>query len=610
MPGEASGDLVGSRRPPRAPRAPRVPRVPLYAGRRLGRLAFATAAVLVVGLGLSARYVLSRTDTDHHGGVLTMVGTEMAYEDGVPVTDVTLHWAQEFSRLAAVTNDGLVGFRRAGGLQGGGIVPDLATGLPEPTDNGLTYTFHLRKGVRYSTGAPVLAGDIRRGIERTVAHPDTTPPYYTTAILGAQACTDAATKAVGAREPRPDCDLHAGITADDRTGTIIFHLRQPTPEFPNQLALPGASAVPQDTPLDLQPEAILPATGPYMIRSFTPGHVSGNPRLVLVRNPHFHVWSSAAQPQGYPDRIVLETGYTNDEVVERLSDGRADISWSGTPQADEDRLRTTHGSKLLLTTPGANETHYVFLNATKPPFNNRDARRAVAYALDRGALTGDRNSLSGPVTCQLIPPGYVAYHPYCPFTLGGGHRKWAGPDPITARQLVRRSGTSGAKVVLVVPDDDPGPPMAGKHVVAMLNRIGYRASLLEFSIDDFFGFTADPKTDWNAGVGGWGVDYPGASEFLVNLASCDPALRPTSPYNISQYCNSALDKQMAAAVAQQLTDPVRASKAWARIDRAVVDAAAIIPFGSTLRHDLIGPRVGNTLVHPFTGPLIAQMWVQ
>ena len=29
-----------------------------------------------------------------------------------------------------------------------------------------------------------------------------------------------------------------------------------------------------------------------------------------MRNPHFRVWSPAAQPDGYPDRIVLETGYT------------------------------------------------------------------------------------------------------------------------------------------------------------------------------------------------------------------------------------------------------------------------------------------------------------
>jgi hypothetical protein len=42
----------------------------------------------------------------------------------------------------------------------------------------------------------------------------------------------------------------------------------------------------------------------------------------------------------------------------------------------------------------------------------------------------------------------------------------------------------------------------------------------------------------------------------------------------------------------------------------VVDAAAIIPFSNNLRQDFVNRRVGNTLVHPVTGPLIAQMWVQ
>ena len=601
MAADANGDSVTSRHPPRPGRAP------LYAGRRPGRLVVAATAVLLVGVGLSARYVLARTETDHHGGVLTMVGTKIAYEDGAPVTDVTLHWAQEFSRLAAVTNDGLVGFRRAGGVPGAGIVPDLATALPAPTDNGRIYTFHLRNGVRYSTGAPVRAGDIRRGIERTVAQPDTTPPYYTTAILGAQACTDAATKAHETGRPRPDCDLREGITANDRTGTIIFHLTRPIPEFLYQLALPNASAVPQDTPLDLPRGATLPATGPYMIRSLTQARVGVHPRLVLVRNPNFHVWSSAAQPDGYPDRIVLETGYTDEQVLARLSDGRADISWSGAPQADEDRFRTTHGSKLLLTTPGLN-TNYVFVNATKPPFNNRDARRAVAYALDRGALTSDRNNLSGPVTCQLIPPGFVAYRPYCPFTLGGGgNGRWTEPDPTTAKELVTRSGTHGARVVLVVDDNDPSPQTAGKHIVTMLNRLGYRASL---HVAAMFSVTGSPDADWNASIQGWVVDYPAASQFLVSLASCDPDLGPGTPPNPTHYCDPGLDKRMAAALAQQLTDPAKASHMWARIDRAVVDAAAIIPFGTNLRRDLVNPRVGNTLVHPITGPLIAQLWVQ
>ena len=171
-----------------------------------------------------------------------------------------------------------------------------------------------------------------------------------------------------------------------------------------------------------------------------------------MRNPYFRVWSPAAQPDGYPDRVVLETGYTHKQAVARVTDGRADLLWFGAPLTDVDRLRTRHGSQLH-TTPGA-VTNYLFLNTTKPPFDNRDARRAVAYGLDRAALTSERDFLSGAVTCQLIPPGFAGYQPYCPFTLGDDEDgKWTGPDLATAKALVRKSGTLGAEVVVNAHDD-------------------------------------------------------------------------------------------------------------------------------------------------------------
>ena len=175
------------------------------------------------------------------------------------------------------------------------MVPNLATALPKPTDDGLTYTFHLRKGVRYSTGAPVLAGDIRRGIERTVVHTEIAPRYLAVAIEGAQACWNAAENARVEKKPRPDCDLREGIAADDRTGTVTFHLVEPTPDFLYHLAMPNADAVPQDTPVNLKADTILPATGPYMMRSYTPrrdakgSRPARHGRLELVRNPHFRV---------------------------------------------------------------------------------------------------------------------------------------------------------------------------------------------------------------------------------------------------------------------------------------------------------------------------------
>ncbi len=64
----------------------------------------------------------------------------------------------------------------------------------------------------------------------------------------------------------------------------------------------------------------LPATGPYVIEGYRPNHV-----LTLVRNKYFHEWSKAAQPDGYPDKIVVEIGGTPDGAVDDVITGKADV---------------------------------------------------------------------------------------------------------------------------------------------------------------------------------------------------------------------------------------------------------------------------------------------
>jgi peptide/nickel transport system substrate-binding protein len=544
----------------------------------------------------------------HHAGVLRIVGSDFAFDD-FAFADVTIHYDEEHAELAAITNDCLVSFRHAGGVQGAAIVPDLATSRPTPTDGGLTYTFHLRKRVLYSTGAPVLAGDIRRGIERTVMHPDSTAPYYPLEIVGAEACAKAAKKASAAKTPLPACDLSGGINADDQTGTITFHLTRPTPGFVDQLALSNASAVPQDTPLDLPPGAFLPATGPYMIRSYSrqqfakDGSPVGHGRLELVRNPHFHVWAPAAQPAGYPDRIVLETGYTTEEAVTRVATGRADLVWGGVPASDVGRLGARYGTQLH-TNPG-NFTQYLVLNATKPPFSNLDARRALAYALDRRQVA---TALYGPsplVTCQLIPPQFPGYQRYCPFTVGGSSKgPWTGTDLATARTLVRRSGTRGAKVTVAVYDFSTYRAF-GRRIVNLLEALGYRATMVVRK--DYIAYVGDPTNRWDAATDGWAADFPAASNFIAVIGSCDPDV---GTWNHAKYCNTAIEKRITATLAQQVADPGKANEAWAALDRSLVDAAAIIPFDNSVRRDFVSRRVANLQVNPLIGTILSQMWVQ
>ena len=100
--------------------------------------------------------------TSHRGGTLTFLG-------GV---DTSIDPAVMYSTtVSGITSDGLVGLRRAAGAAGTTLVPDLATAIPAPVDGGKTYAFRLRKGIRYSTGEPVRATDLRRAIERQFRMP-------------------------------------------------------------------------------------------------------------------------------------------------------------------------------------------------------------------------------------------------------------------------------------------------------------------------------------------------------------------------------------------------------------------------------------------------------
>ena len=80
-------------------------------------------------------------------------------------------------------------------------------------------------------------------------------------------------------------------------------------------------------------------------------------------------------------------------------------------------------------------------------------------------------------TCQILPPNFPGYEPYCPYTAGADSddTKWTGVDLTKAKDLVKQSGTSGAKVVVVGTTDEVGKALA-LQMVSDLKAIGYNAS--------------------------------------------------------------------------------------------------------------------------------------
>jgi peptide/nickel transport system substrate-binding protein len=497
------------------------------------------------------------------------------------------------------TGDGLVGFKRVGGLDGSTPVPDLATSLPKPSDGGRTYTFQLQRGIRYSNGEPVRASDLRRALERDFrlrsdrGHRSYSVSYYGE-LLGAGACSTSR------------CDLSRGVVADDKAGTVTLHLRQPDPELFNKLALPAAYPVPRTVSMTKPARLGVAGTGPYMIRSYKHSH------LVLVRNPRYREWSAAAQPNGYPARIELTYNEASDEHLTAVEQGKADVIQGLVPTSRMDEIRTRYAAQVhIFPVP---ETYSMFLNMRLAPFDNRKAREAVNYAVDRAkAVAGFGGPDAAAVTCQILPAGMAAYRPYCPYTRNRtASGVWSGPDLAKALKLVAASGTSGQEVVFWT-SAAPLGRVVGNLALATLKQLGYAVKLkiVPGAPAGYFDKIHDPRSHAQAGFNGWGADYPAASGFFSHVFTC-PALRPANQNsnNPSQTCNRRIDQAVERASTLQTTAPAASNTAWTAADRLVTNIAPWVPLLNPRRVVVVSRRVHNLQSNPQWGILIDQIWVK
>jgi peptide/nickel transport system substrate-binding protein len=522
------------------------------------------------------------------GGTYTILANS-AFGVADPAQNYTL---QEW-QLLIDTHDGLVQFKRVSGAAGTKLVPDLATSIPQPTNGGKTYVFHIRKGIKFSNGQVMKPSDFVTTFERQFTVPG--PTSFYSGIVGADKCS---TK---------KCDLTQGVVADDSASTLTINLAAADPEFLQKLALPFAYVVPADTSKKLTGNDVPPGTGPYMWQSYNP-----NSEAVLVRNPHFKQWSAAAQPNGYPDKIVEKYGQTVTDAVTAVENNQADAVFAG-DVIPSDRLNELNSAKY------ASRVHvnaltadwYFALNTRTPPFNNLKARQAINYAADRSAYVkiGGGPSLAVP-TCQILPPNFPGYKPYCPYTAGTDHTKWTAPDLAKAKQLVQQSGTAGMKVV--VNTDIPDKAL-GEQMVSDLKSIGYKASLqaLSGSIQYPFVQNSDNSSKWNVAWSAWYQDYPAASDFLDVLTGCGN-IHPHSDAspNIAAFCDKSIQAQMDKARTLGQTDATSANNIWAQVDHAVTDQAPWVDLYNPKQIDFLSSRVHGYQWNPQWYILIDQQWLK
>ena len=529
----------------------------------------------------------------HRGGTLRVLAT-----GNVDTMDPLL--TQNLGIVLPLTYDGLTAYQRVGGSGSVQLIPDLAVSLPSPTDGGTTYTFRLRRGIRFSNGELVRPEDFRRALERDL-------------VLGGNSnyggpFADVVGGAVCAANPS-HCDLSRGVATNDAANTVTFHLVAPNPEFLERLTLLDAVAVPVETPLrDIGPHP-LPTTGPYKWVDIRPRR-----KITLVRNPYFREWSHAARPDGYPDRIVFTHVDSAEAGLSEVERGSADYIYDGVPRDRLGEVQTRFAGRLYITPTSG--TTALILNTRLAPFTDVRVRRAINFAIDRAKVARLLGQDSQPA-CQILPAGLPGYRRYCPFTINPNPAgAWRAPDLARAERLVAASGTRGTPITIWnlgfwTPVDGT---TIDRYLTSLLDRLGYPTHVKDFSGSDPTGPPrfADSRTKAQAAFYLLGLFlYPSASQVLQAAYTCH-AFVPDSTGNPngSEFCDHRLDAQINSALAAESTNSPDTAALWAQADRTATDQAPAVPLTTTTDIHLVSARVGNYQYSFQLGVLLDQLWVQ
>src|SRR4051812_26431190 len=289
------------------------------------------------------------------------------------------------------------------------MVPDLAEGPPEVSEDGKTVTVHIRKGVKYSPpyGKEVTSADVKYAIERAFtsnAANGFVTSYYGD-LEGAKVGVDAGTEI-------------SGITTPDDS-TVVFKFKRAVggAMAAGALGYPATAPVPKAYALkfDKEPTSTYGenqlSTGPYMIENDATGKSIGydpGKRIHLVRNPNWD--KSLDYKPAYLDEIDNLSGNDDPGIASRrILDGQSMINGDFAPLPENLKEALDTKPNQLKLAPGIGG-RWIALNMTMKPFDDANVRKAVLAGFDRNALRLTRGGPTiGDIATHFLPPGTAGF---------------------------------------------------------------------------------------------------------------------------------------------------------------------------------------------------------
>jgi peptide/nickel transport system substrate-binding protein len=542
------------------------------------------------------------TQEPQRGGVYRTATTDFGYTNGFDPTGEYLGAA--FATYNALLRT-LVAYPFVAGAPGNELQPDLATEVPTPTDNGLTYTFKLKPNIKF--GPPLNRAITSKDVAYAFQRINTAPLnaqygfYYHGVIKGMDGKAKSADQKISGIE-----------TPDDQT--IIFRLEEPTGDFNYRLAMAATAPIPEEVAKchtksgDYGRYVI--SSGPYMIQGSdqlkfdscaAQKPISGfdpSKKLYLVRNPSYDQASDTLR-KNYVDGIKIDINTNLDDIFNKVDAGTLDGNFTDDPPPTVLQRYSTDASKRQrMHANYGDRTWYITMNWITPPFDDIHVRKAVAHVVDKQALLRAwGGQIAGDIATHIMPPTVLnnALADYDPYPFDEAKAK---EEMKQSKYDANKDGVCDASqcrdLVMINRNVSPWTQME-PVVVSSLEKIGIQVKPRELASSAAYTTIQTVKNKIPIALNaGWGKDYPDPYSFAGVLFTTDAiipvgntnyplvSLTPEKAKELGVEIPSGVQIPNVTAdieACQRVTEPDQRTTCFADVDKKLMEeAVAWVPY--------------------------------
>ena len=386
--------------------------------------------------------------------------------------------------------------------------PSLAESW-ETSEDGLTWTFTLREGVTFHDGSEFDSADVVYSYNRIIDEELSNAFRF----------------------------QNVASVAADGPRSVVITLTQPTPNLLERIgSFKGMAILPEGAAdqVDLTTEAV--GTGPFQLES------SDASSTVLTAYEDY--WGGTPSIGGVEFRYITEPA----AALTALQNG--EVQW--TDNIPPQQIESLQGDDTLelQTTPSV-DYWYMSMNYARPPFDNRDVRRAISFAIDREAVAEAAWFGAAQPNQTAIPEDSFFHYDYAPFER----------DPDQARQLLQQAGVqTPLRMGLMVTDEFPETVTAAQVIASQLGEVGIEVSIE--TLDFATWLDRQGQGDFDAFMLGW-------------LGNLDPAAyyqeqhQTNGPNNYQKYSNPQVDQLLQQGAGE--TDEEARKQAYDQAAQLIVD---------------------------------------